>query len=195
MQNMPDDTKVANNKTSNERITLACFLEKNHKLIAVLGVFTALTVFATTLPLKSYGYALSFMFLALVVLIWLELWQRFPSGEGTWRLFWFENILTFAILGVVGYWFIEFRPIWHKFLGILLFLLILAIISWLMKRFQIFNRVFHSKPGRHKLLRYLLGLGLIFISLAIALHLAGLITGPINRLLDEIHGFMVDGTG
>jgi len=84
--------------------TLFDFIEENQRLITVLGVFTALTVFSSNLPLKPFGYVLSFMFMSLTVLLWLELWQKFPTKSGSWRLTVFENVLPFTVLAVIAYW-------------------------------------------------------------------------------------------
>ncbi len=43
-----------------EKVSLASFIDANQKLISVLGIFTAISVFASNLPLKPVGYALSF---------------------------------------------------------------------------------------------------------------------------------------
>jgi len=55
-------------------------------------VFTALTVFGSTMRPTEFGQFLSSLFLTLTLLIWFELWGRFPSKGGGWRLDWFENI-------------------------------------------------------------------------------------------------------
>jgi hypothetical protein len=78
-------------------MALYTFVEENHKLLTVLGVFTALTVFAANLPLRPLGSMLSFLFMALTVTLWLELLERFPSKAAGWRMDWFETLLSFTV--------------------------------------------------------------------------------------------------
>ncbi|SRR5581483_313252 len=177
-------------KNEEKQITLTDFVDENSKLISALGVFTALTVFSTNLTLKPYGYALSFAFMTLTVLLWLELWGKYPARRGSWRLTWFENILFLTVLAVVFYWLLEFRTIWHEFLQSLLFLIILAPIGYLIKKFDLFNRVFHTEPGKLKLFRYLLAILIGLVIMYISYYLANLIAPPLNTVLDQMREFI-----
>ncbi len=141
---MSEDKPIVNEPEN----TISTFVEVNHKLITVLGVFTALTVFAANLPLRPFGNILSFMFLALAILVWLELWAKFPKGAVTWRLNWFENILSYAVMIIIAYWFLSFRDIWRIWLPFLIALLFLAGFSMVMKRYDVFDRLFKTEPGK-----------------------------------------------
>jgi hypothetical protein len=92
------------------KVTLHAFIEENHKILSVLGVFTALTVFARGLPLTGMGQVLSFFFLTLTVLLWIEIMTRYPKPAST-RLIWFENIVTATVFLTAGYWLVEYYAI------------------------------------------------------------------------------------
>lgn len=169
-----------------DKPTLSSFIEDNHKLITVLGVFTALTVFASSLTLKPMGLVLSFLFMTLAAIVWLELCARFPSKSGTWRLTWFENILSFTVLAFIAYWLLDFRTIWKNLLLVLVGGLILAVVSATMKRFGLFNRLFRAQPGKKRVLRYVIWLLLVSATIFLSFWLAGLVTPSINRALDVI---------
>jgi len=66
-----------------------------------MAVLAALAAFMKDLQIIG-GY-LSFIFTALTLLVWMELLTKFPKQSGTGRLFWFENLLTIGVLGLVIY--------------------------------------------------------------------------------------------
>jgi hypothetical protein len=180
-----DKLNVPNAATGKKPVELSDFINENNKLISALSIFTALTAFSNSLPLKPYGYVLSFGFMFLTILLWLELWGKFPKN-GAGRLFWFENCLVLVGVAVFLYWLIEFRSIWKYFLYTFLALIILSIIVIPIKRLDLFNRVFHTKPGGKKFLRWAFGILVTFIALSISWGLSLLISPFINKLLDEI---------
>lgn len=173
-----------------DKVTLAAFIDDNYKLLSALGVFVGLTLFASNLPLKSIGYSLSFLFVSATVLIMLELWERFPSKSGTTRLFWFENILFLSSLLVVAYWFVEFRAMWHQYLVVPILCILLWLVSAVIKRFDLFNRLFRTEPGGRKILRYIFGFALIGVVFVVSYAVATWLTPPINTFLDEVRRSM-----
>lgn len=92
------------------KVSLRTFVEYNHKLLSVLGVFTALSVFARGLPLSGMGQILSFFFLTLTILLWFELMSQYPT-PASMRLMWFENFVTFAVLFTAGYWLMDYNAL------------------------------------------------------------------------------------
>jgi hypothetical protein len=90
------------------KVPLRTFVEENHKLLSVLGVFTALAVFARGLPLSGMGQLLSFLFMTLTILLWLELMSQYPVPAST-RLMWFENLVTFSVMVTAGYWLLDYN--------------------------------------------------------------------------------------
>jgi hypothetical protein len=189
---MPNIDEGKDNKNKRKKIiSLSDFIDQNHKLISVLGIFTALTVFTSSLQVKAIGNILSFIFLALTVLVWFELWGKFPSTDTTFRLTWFESILQFAIFGIVVYWLIEYRSIWKHMLTVLLFGIIAASFSQFMKRKNIFNRLFQTEHGRLKWLRYIFGIILIVIILIISVVVASIIAPYVNGFLDKTREILI----
>lgn len=180
-------TKLTKQRIEKEQTSLSDFVRENDKLISTLGVFTALTIFSANLSIKSYGYALSFAFMALSLLLWFELWARFPSSTGSWRLSVFENILFWTVLAIMFYWLLDFRNIWHDYLWILLFALLLGLASYLIRKYQIFNRLFHTEPGKLKFLRYTIGIIIGVIVFAVSIYLSTLIAPTINQFLDQLN--------
>lgn len=170
--------------------TLASAVEENHKLITVLGVFTALTVFAANLRLQPFGQVLSFLFMSLTILVWFELWGRFPNERGNWTLTWFENLLFITVLAVVLYWLVDFRELWHTYLWLLVFSVILAVFSTVMKKFDVFNRLFRTQPGKLRFLRYGLGLVIVLGTLYCSIWISARITPSINLFLDVFNNTM-----
>jgi hypothetical protein len=173
-----------------KRITLTDFIESNHKLLTILGVFTALTVFSVNLTIKPLGYILAFIYFTMTILVWLEIWSKFPAGTGSWRLFWFENIISFLMLFIIAYWLIEYRSIWKYFLMPLLFIIITGIFSVIIKKFNIFNRLFHTKPGKLKFLRYLFGVLIMIVVLFLSIYLVSFFAPPTNTFLDGLRNYL-----
>lgn len=168
------------------RPSLSSYIEDNHKLITVLGVFIALTVFARSLPILVPAVTLSFLFLMLAGFVWLELFARFPAKVAGWRLIWFENIMSLALLLLVIYWLLDFRALWEQLLFAPVFGILAGTASVLIKKLDLFNRVFRTTPDGKKTLRYVLG----FAVLLLMAYLAALITGPLNDLLARIAAWM-----
>ena len=169
------------------RATLTKFIEDNEKLINVLGVFTAIKVFVGELRLQAYGYTLSFMFMTLTVILWLELWGKFPSESGDWKITWFENILFLTVLAILVYWLIDFRDIWHEFLFLLIFGIIGGAFSAVMKKFGIFNKLFRTQAGKLKWLRYTFGIIIMLIVITASWLMAQSIAPIANDVLDSIN--------
>lgn len=166
------------------------FIESNQKLISVLGVFTALTVFTANLQFKVFGYALSFIFMSITLIIWVELLEKFPKGDAHWRLKIFETLLSFSFLALILYWLLSYREIWHKImffpLTIIFATLLINIFTIPIKKYDRFNRFFKTKPGKLKIIRHLLFLIIIIFFFYVSLWLATIISPYINSLLDEM---------
>ncbi len=61
--------------------TLADFVEDNHKLLTVFGVFVAITTFANNLPSNFIGRLLSFFALMATVILGMELYEKFMNAS------------------------------------------------------------------------------------------------------------------
>jgi hypothetical protein len=168
--------------------SLSDFIELHHKLITILGVFTALTAFSANLPIKGFAQAISALFLTLTLIVWIELWGRFPSSTGTTTLIWFESILGLTMLALIGYWVVSVRTVFPPLVFILVFGIIINIISWVMKKFDLYNRILHTQLGGRKLLRYVLGTAIIVLSFAITFFITAMVSLPIDKFLADYLG-------
>ena len=129
------------------------------------------------------------IFLAMSLLIWVEVFSRFPDKGGSSRLQWFENLLSFAMLGMVVYWVFEFSIVFDQALVLVLFLVIAQIFlfcwSCATKRFDLFRRIFNAKPGERRRLRLAIGLFSIALFAVIAFALAVAITPRVKVFLTK----------
>jgi len=187
-----EETKSGPNEA---RPTLARFVEDNHKLLTVLGAFTAMTVFATNLPVKPIGFILAFLFMSMSILVWLEVWSRFPSVEGTGRLTLFENLLSYTLLILVGYWLVDFRPVWDQFLALVLWIAVMSVISALMKHYNVFNRMFHTEPGKRRPLRFVFGIALILTVFLGSFFVSRTVGPRIDTAMDSVYGDLMKSSG
>jgi membrane-associated HD superfamily phosphohydrolase len=187
---MDEDNKDnTQNQTSQEsqpeKLSLSSFIEKNYKLLSVLGIFTALTVFSSNLSFKWISSTLSFLFLTITVLIWLEIWAKFPKS-GAARLIWFENLLSFSVMVVGLYWLLELQVLGRDLLVVPIAGLLLWLSSLILKRFNVFNLLFQTKSGGKQIFRYIFGIVIIAIVTLISFYSAYALAEPANKLLDAI---------
>lgn len=166
--------------------SIATMVTDNHSLITVLGVFVALTIFSSNLPLQPFGYVLSFLFVTASILLWKELINNFPPERGTEGLYWFENILTFSMFVFFAYWVVQYRKVVVKFLFMPIALVLLSIISVTMKRNDAFNRFFNTTHGQHKTLRNICWFILIMLTLLISGVIQALVAPHLGPALDTV---------
>jgi len=185
---MKTDESHEKHKPLAQDMSLSAFVEKNLSLLTILGIFTALTVFAAELPLQPLGSMLSFLFMAETVILWSVLLEHLPSKGKGWRMLWFENIMTLSVIILVFYWLLAYRELWREWLIIPLAAILLASVSWVLKHFDIFNRVFRAKPDEKRALRWIFWM----VILAAVFTAAAVISEPLNNLLDTIAGSFSD---
>jgi len=188
---MQSSQNVSPPQAGKERNSLTDFINDNQKLISVLGVFTALTVFSANLPFKIMGYALSFIFFAVTLLVWIELLEKFPKGKANWRLRLFENLLSYSVLGIFLYWLLAYREIWQVMLvfplTILLATLFTSILILPIKRVALLQQFFALTPPRVHLLRHVLFFTISVLVLFLSFTISYRIAPPLNHILDEFH--------
>jgi hypothetical protein len=191
-----DNTEKKEATKKDDKITLTKFIEDNQKLISILGVFTALTVFTANLSVRALGYVLSFIFLSLTLIIWIELLEKFPRGDANWRLKLFEILLSYSFLGIIIYWLLAYPDIWNSFmfmpLGIILASIFISLLTAPIKKYNLFNRFFKTKPGKLKIVRYALFLSIISVVLAISFKISFAIAPPINEMLDTVRDKVIN---
>lgn len=172
-----------------KKVTLGMFIEDNHKLLATLGIFIALTVFAKNIPQKWASHVLSFLFLNATILIAIEILGRFPPEKTCkWMLWWFQHIIFFSMFSLAVYWIFAFPALLlrKEFIGLILFLSLFSLTWRVLKRSKAFNLLFPDKPKRLKTIRIILGFLAAGIYALILLFLSILISIPIKKGLDKV---------
>ena len=164
--------------------TLSGFVEQNEKLFGVLGVFTAVSIFAGQLTLHWFAYVLSFVFTLLVVILWIELLSKFPSGSGDWRIAAFEELLSLAVIGLVVYVLVDYRQYLAYAIVLLILSLIMGGVSWIIEKRGVFNRVFRAVPRGKTVLAYLIAIAIVWTALYVSFRLTVLIAPAANRVLN-----------
>jgi len=154
-----------------EKPSLHKYIEDNHKLLSSLGIFTALTIFARTSIGGYIGELLSVLFLTLSLLLWLELMGRLPSKMGTSRM----------------YWLTTFRKVFSWITIILVFIAYSSLLSWIAKKYDLFNRLFKTEPGGKKVLRYILSILLIIIGIAVSFIVMLIASHYFDKFLDLVN--------
>ena len=178
--------KIINKKENKElikEITIADFIEKNHKLLSVFAIFAALTIFSNNISVEWASSLLSVLFLTAMILIWFELLGTFPSMKpGTLSLAWFEDILSGIFLVIIIYWVIIINVTLPYILTIIIAMGVFYLFSAIIvKRFI---RSFLEKKS--KKFRYFFYIAILLLVYSLSFYLAILLTPFIRIFLEEI---------
>jgi len=163
------------------------FIEKNHILLSAVAVFATITALLSNLPIKWVSTVLSFISIAGTVVIWHEVQTQLPKKMSP-KLFLFRYVLLWGLGGLVFYWLLEFREIWHVFLFIPLTIVFMSEIVLTLRpltELNIVKKIFglgKEKNWFQKILKVGVALSIAFISL----FLATLFSPSINLILDWI---------
>ena len=179
---------------NNRVVTLTQFLAENDALLAALGIFSGLAVFSQELGIKSVASVLSFLFLGLTVVTWVELNGKFPRvREQSFNLYLFRLLLEIAFIGIIIYWLVWFHDAWRAILILPLWFACMYVIGLLVhgllrhlgwrERLYPKNVPRAQVPFRVFILRSLFEAGIVIG----AGKLAQLIQGPVSQLLDALH--------
>ena len=188
MSNEPEESGISSEMTGPPR--LYDYIEDNHRLISTLGVFTALTLFARQVQPGVFGNFLSALFLTLTLLVLFELSERFPPKMGTSRMYWFESVMSLSVLFLAAHWLLTVRSVFPWITFFLVFASISSLISVLMKRYDLFNRLFRAKAGQRKTLRYFLGIFLVIVSAAVAIAVGSVVATAVDPVLDNADAWL-----
>ncbi len=174
-------------------LTLATYIEDNHKLLTVLGVFTALTGLSTNAPMKLFGVVLSFCCMGIALLVMVRLWLRFPAYPADVSTTLFKVFLFVAMLSLFLYWLAAFTNVWSYALplvvGMLTFSLLSTLVLWLDK--SLARRRNEPEAGADVTHGPLAGLRIVFLLVALLLSiLAAVMLAPyLVDLLDIFRQF------
>ncbi|OGC85504.1 MAG: hypothetical protein A2V73_06430 [candidate division Zixibacteria bacterium RBG_19FT_COMBO_42_43] len=183
MKNMIEEKN--SQATKETKISLRQFIENNQRLITTMGVFFALTIYSTSIPIKQIALALSFLFMTCSFLIWMEVLSGITDYT-SWSLHWFQIALLWAFLAFSFYWYIEYRTIWRY----LLFIPLFSFISWsfmaIMKRYRLFERVLVIVPEKiRRPIHISMGIVLILISAEVAFLIMPSLNSILGRIADS----------
>lgn len=122
---------MTDNKTplkESNKITLKQFIDGNHKLLTVIGVFAALTAFFSSKREISI-YLSFFSFIMLLLLCW-ELWVSFPkSEESSTNIKVFEYFFMLLLLSLSGQILISYKDILLTYSSFIIIISLLYIYS------------------------------------------------------------------
>ena len=175
-----------------KKVSLLVFLEANHKILSVFGVFIALSVFTKNYLEGYIAIIASFNFLTIVILIWLEFLGRFPSkaDSTTISLGIFETLFSYTVVIFFIAWFIDLNELFPKAYKPIAFILILVfmtvMLSRLIKRFDVFDRLFDRKLGERKRQRFLLYFLVLLITFYASLNVWNIIEAPLDEIFAGI---------
>jgi hypothetical protein len=170
---------------SQPRMTLKAFVEENHRLISVLGVFAALDLFALQLKLGPWqGIMLGGLFTC-TMLLWVELQAQFPK-EMVGRLSYFEWGFQAAMLMVVLLWIL----VMEKAYGIVVLQLpvffgLLVGSGWVLRRTGLQRRFESSRLGRKRGAQLAAGLVLALLCGVVAGRFSRWANPSVHKALEE----------
>ena len=165
-----------------KEITLGEFIEENERLITVLGVFIALTIFSINLAANFIGQMLAFAFISMTVLVFFEIYWRLPDRRMHWTLILFRALMGTAFFFFIFYW-LSFLASETTMLGAALMLMATIPLVWLMVEYN-FPRVVLKFEGG-KILYY--GSLLLIILIVVCIAMFAQLIEP------TIHNFLVEG--
>lgn len=132
---------------SAKKIGLKEFVDENHRLLSVFGIFGALTAFFAQLQLDILT-AISFV---LFTFLWVEVWFSFPKSEqASIRMSMFEVAFVTLFFALVYYLGIRYKNYIVSFSWIIFFILYAYAAVAALQSKQIGYRIFavSSKSGK-----------------------------------------------
>jgi hypothetical protein len=176
---------LKDNNSINKKKSLSEHIEENQKLITVIGVFTALAIFAKNIEIIQIRTMLSFLFISIAILVWIELSLKKYNNKPTWRLILFDYAILLSILFLVGYWLIEYIDTWSSLITLPLFILFNSIFAYTLKKFDVFNRLKNPTSKKLRRTKETLFYIIVIAFIGLSMILAGILRDPIVRFLNE----------
>lgn len=185
LENITKKSIVLTMNIDKSGMTLKQFIENNQSLLSALAVFAAITTLSGNLNIQWLNILFSFIIIAGMIIIWLEVNTQFPEKVSS-KLFLFHYILLWGLGALVFYWLLEFRTIWHIFLFIpltIIFLYEILLTLNPLTKFKIVQRIFgigKQKNWFQKIFKFIIMLVIVCISFFLAISSST----PLNLLLD-----------
>lgn len=99
---------IMNKKEDNNKSPISDYIEKNYKILTVLGIFAAFSLFSQSLLIPALGIFLSFIFLTLFCILFLELLHE-DIDNTTGIFYWFNVLISLALFLLIINWFLQSR--------------------------------------------------------------------------------------
>jgi len=136
-------TEVQNQeaKSGDNPIDLKTFVDDYQKMLAVIGVLTALAVFWSNMPLKQVSGFASFWCLIATIPLLYEIALRAKQKKFSWSVIIFLNLLTPILFNTCWYVLLAFRPQWQYRMWQLVFWPLALPLWFAYRRYRISPRV------------------------------------------------------
>ena len=170
-----------------KEVSLKEFIEENHILLSMVAVFATIIALINNLQIQWVSKSLSFIFIIGMVVVWHELYAQLPKKMSP-KLLLFRYVLLWGLWGLVFYWFLEFRGVWHAFLVIPLFGMFFYLILYSLKpliNLKFMIKIFGFGQAKSKVQIFLRGV-VIFLIGYLSLYAASLFSIPLNLILDMV---------
>jgi cell division protein FtsW (lipid II flippase) len=187
------DQTIEENKStfeSSELLSLREFIELNHNLLSALGIFMALTVFAANIPYEFLRTGLSFVFLAVSVILWIETFFNYnptlSRRKYSLLMRWFNVLMEIATFLLILYWLVAYSIVWKIMLPVVIFAILIALSSLILDRLSYFKKLHYPIDSKHKLKKQFLWWVLFFASLFLCLYVAIIISPTLYKFIDDL---------
>lgn len=141
--------------------TLKEYIDENDKLLSVLGVFSALTLFFNGNADNNFTKALAVLSLFLTFLIWMEVWINFPRKNNSLILGQFGIILTGSSIIFTFYILTEIYNISSTLFTLTTGSIIFVITLYIVSKLKVFNYLSEGSSKRVKNIK--IGIGILFL--------------------------------
>lgn len=176
----------------NKKKTLSEHIEENQKLITVMGVFTALAIFARNIEIVQIRTMLSFLFISIAILVWIELSLKKYENKPTWRLILFDYAILLSVLFLVGYWLIEYFETWSSLIIIPMYFLFITIFIYLLKKIKVIRNLNNPETIKFKKTKLTLHYLIFILIIILSMLITSLIKEPLSDFLKAQHNRLIN---
>jgi len=185
---------LLNDRIVNKKRTLSEHIEENQKLITVIGVFTALAIFAKNIEIVQIRTMLSFLFISIAILVCIELSLKKYDNKPTWRLILFDYAILLSVLFLVGYWLITYFETWSSFIIIPMYLSFITIFIYLLKKIKVIRNLNNPETIKFKKIKLTLHYLIFILIIILSMIITSLIKEPFSDFLKEQHNPFINPT-
>ena len=174
-------------KEQDKQRTIKEFVDQNDKLISILGVFIGIFVFVQLIDQGIFAYALSILIWVIILVLWIELMEQYPSGDVNWRMILFEHAISFSFLAILLFVFVNYREFWSIGMYFFLWFLMASIVTMIVKKWVRLRRWLNlDTPPKTKWHRWASFITLTILVFGVGYIIAVAVAPQANKVLDEI---------